>query len=105
MSDDARAIATKAIGNVKVNVGDKVIGIGLDYYCLPCITFVTILERNADGKYIIQTREQKPIRILVDSIDEYFPDTFNNREIIRNACRQVCDKHFGNIKKELGNSI
>lgn len=103
MSDDARAIAAKAIGNVEANVGDNVIGIGLDDYCLPCITFVTIIEHNADGTYTIQTREQNPIKILVRSIDGYFHDTFKNREIVRSACKQVCDKHFSAIKTQLGN--
>jgi hypothetical protein len=99
MTDDARAIARKAIGNVKVKVGDNVLGIGLDDYCLPCITYVTIESRDNDG-YIIKTREQNPIRILVYSIKDYFPDTLQNRYIIRNACKQICEEHFKEVKKQ-----
>lgn len=99
MSDDARAIARKAIGNERVNVGDNVIGIGLDDYCLPCITYVTIESKDNDG-YTIKTREHNPIRILVKSIDDYFPDTLQNRNIIRSACKQICEEHFKEVKKQ-----
>ena len=101
MSDDARAIARKTIGNVKVNVGDNVLGIGLDDYCLPCITYITIESKDKDG-YTIKTRERNPIRILVKGIDNYFPDTLQNRYTIRNACKQVCEEHFKEVKKGSG---
>ena len=101
MSDDTRAIVSKAIGNVKVNVGDNVLGIGLDDYCLPCITYLYIEERNADGTYTLKTMERNPIRILFKNLDGLYPDNLKNRSIIRKACQQVCNEHFAAVEEQL----
>ena len=101
MSSNARAIANKTIGKVEVKVGDNVLGIGLDDYCLPCITYLFIEERNADGTYTIRTRDAYPIRIIFNNLDSLYPDNLQNRTIIRNACKQVCHEHFAAVDKQL----
>ena len=104
MSNNARAIVNKTIGNVSVKVGDNVLGIGLDDYCLPCISYLFIEERNEDGTYTIRTRDAYPIRIIFNSLDGLYPDNLKNRSAIRNACKQVCNEHFTEVNEQL-NSI
>lgn len=104
MSNNAKVIVNKTIGNVSVKVGDNVLGIGLDDYCLPCITYLFIEERNEDGTYTIRTRDAYPIRIIFNSLDGLYPDNLKNRSVIRNACKQVCNEHFTEVKEQL-NSI